>query len=216
MEASVTPSRWKRLLRWWGLRAAVVLALCALGWALRHPIARGIGAFLIQEDALAQADALYVLGGSPVERAAEGARLVRAGFAPVAVFTGAPVNEQLAAFGIDSCEAGIGAAIALASGLATDRCVILRAGTSTQEEAAAIRGHAASIGADTVIVVTTEFHTRRVSRVMRKALRGTGITAIVRGARSHRYDADRWWASEEGLIMVNNECVKLLYYTLKH
>lgn len=220
MDAPVSPP--PRLLRRrtkgrrWLLRAAIALGALLALWLLRHPVLRGIGGFLIREDPLGHADALYVLGGSPVERAAEGARLVNAGYAPFAVFTGAPVNEQLAAFGIDSCEAGIGGVIALAAGLPADRMLILREGTSTQEEALAIRAHAGAIGADTVIVVTTEFHTRRVSRVLRKALRGTGITAIVRGARSHRYVAERWWESEEGLIMVNNECVKLLYYAVKH
>jgi hypothetical protein len=30
------------------------------------------------------------------------------------------------------------------------------------------------------------------------------------------YDPERWWDTEEGLLMVNNEYVKLLYYALKY
>lgn len=209
-EAGASPRR-----RRWIVLGAVVLA-CLSCWLLRYRILGGIGDCLIHEDALAHADALYVLGGSPVERAAEGARLVDAGYAPMAVFTGSLPNELLMAFGIDSCEGGLGAAIARQAGLDSARAVILREGTSTKEEADAIRAHAESIGADTVIIVSTEFHTQRVSRVMRKALKGSGITVIVRAARSLRYDADRWWASEEGMIMVNNECMKHLYYAIKH
>lgn len=209
---STASNRWRK----WAWRAGILLALITIGWMLRFTILRSVGDALIHEDPLAHADAVYVLGGSPLERAAEGAGLVNAGHAPMAVFTGSPQNELLLAFGIDSCEAGLGASIALRSGLSPERLVILRDGTSTKEEADAIRAHAVGIGADTVIVVSTEFHTLRVSRVMRKAMKGAGITVIVRAARSQRYDADRWWESEEGLIMVNNECMKHLYYAIKH
>jgi hypothetical protein len=35
-------------------------------------------------------------------------------------------------------------------------------------------------------------------------------------ANSLVYDSDSWWTSEEGLLMVNNEYVKLLYYLVKY
>jgi uncharacterized SAM-binding protein YcdF (DUF218 family) len=209
-------SKRKNRLRGWAKRAGIISVLLLLLWLVRFPILRSIGNALIHEDALTRADAVYVLGGSPLERAAEGARLVIGGYAPLAVFTGSPVHELLSEFGVDSCEAGLGASIALRSGLPAERTLILRVGTSTKEEAEAIRAHATSIGADTVIVVSTEFHTQRVSRVMRKAMKGTGITVVVRAVRSQRYDADQWWASEEGMIMVSNECMKHLYYAIKH
>ena len=39
---------------------------------------------------------------------------------------------------------------------------------------------------------------------------------IIHGTGSTRYDEAEWWKKEEGLIMVNNEYVKLLYYELKY
>lgn len=193
-----------------------LIVLLLMGWFLRIPLLKGLGGFLIHDDPLSHADAIYVLGGSPVERGEEGARLVLAGYATRAVFTGEPRNELLEAFGIDSSEAGLGMHIAEQHGLTAERVEGLHQGTSTAEEAQAVRAHAERIGADTIIVVTTEFHTRRVSRVFRRAFRGTGTVVLVRAARSNRYDADRWWDSEEGLIMVNNEYMKLLYYAFKH
>lgn len=193
-----------------------MLLVVTLIWLFRMPLLRHGGEFLIREDPLVRADLLYVLGGSPIERAAEGARLVQAGHAPRAVFTGSPPNELMQVFGIDSSEAGLGMRVAELSGLDRARMEPLAEGTSTAEEAAAVRAHAASHGADTIIVVTTEFHSRRVRQVFRKAFRGGSTVVIVRAARSRRYDADHWWRSEEGMIMVNNEYMKLVYYALKH
>lgn len=65
-------------------------------------------------------------------------------------------------------------------------------------------------------MVSTEFHLRRVRWVFRRNFKGTGITVLVQPAQSRRYDAARWWASEEGLLMVNNEYVKLAYYLLRY
>lgn len=204
------------LLNRWTIRLFALLGLLLLAWVFRVPVFKSIGSFLIHEDPLAHADAIYVLGGSPVERASEGARLVQSGYAPLAVFTGEPSNELLEAFGIDSSEAGLGMYIAHRQGLSIERMEELRKGTSTAEEAEAVRAHAGGIGADTIMVVTTEFHSRRVSRVFRRAFRGSDTVVLVRTARSNRYDAERWWESEEGMIMVNNEYMKLLYYLFRH
>jgi len=38
----------------------------------------------------------------------------------------------------------------------------------------------------------------------------------VQAAPSSEYDVNAWWNSEQGLLMVNNEYVKTLYYLLKH
>lgn len=204
------------LMHRWTLRLLALALVGLLLWIFRLPLLRQAGSFLIREDQLAHADLLYVLGGSPMERAAEGARLVREGYAPRAVFTGSLPNELMQLFGIDSTEAGIGMHVADLAGLEHSRMEALNEGTSTAEEAAAVLAHASVHGADTIIVVTTEFHSRRVGQVFRKAFRGTSTVLIVRAARSQRYDADQWWRSEEGMIMVNNEYMKLLYYAVKH
>ena len=196
------------------------MALCAITalvlWSCRRPILRSIGGFLVRQDEVVHADALYVLGGSPIDRTLEGMKLVGAGYAPAITFTGESPNEVLLLFGIDSSEAALGARVAMLSGFDTTRISLVKHGTSTYEEAEGVRAHALAKGQDTIIVVTTDFHTRRVGQVFRKAMGGTGITVIVRAAKAVRYDTDRWWRSEEGLLMVNNEYMKLMYYAVKH
>ena len=198
------------------LPLAALLILAAMLWAFRVPVMRGMGTYLITPDDLVASDAIYVLGGSPLERGAEGARLWAAGVAPVVVCTGSNVPSALTAVGAERTEAELSRDVALAHGADADAVELLQVGTSTWEEAEAVLQHARMQGHTNIVVVSTEFHLRRVRRVFRKHFAGSGITVRVHGAASLVYDPARWWTSEEGLLMVNNEYVKLLYYQLKY
>lgn len=201
--------RWPRVL----LSVLVVLVLL---WLLRLPLLRGIGQLLIVEDAPVHADVAYALGGSSLDRGRELALLLQRGVAPVGVTTGSNLSHSLEAFGLEVTEASLTATAARRAGASTDMVDTLVAGTSTWEEAAAVLGDARRRSADTIVVITTEFHTRRVKRVFRERFAGSGITVLVHGARSRDYEPERWWTSEEGLIMVNNEYMKSLYYAITY
>jgi uncharacterized SAM-binding protein YcdF (DUF218 family) len=175
-----------------------------------------LGRFLVREDALERADAIVVLGGAPLDRAPLGAQLLREGWAPVIVFTGGVKDEKLSLYGIDRSEAALGLDAARLDSALAARVILLETGTSTQEEAEAVLAQAIERHWSRVIVVTTEFHTRRAGRVFRKVLRPVGVTVVMRAAPGHDYEAARWWESEGGLLMVNNEYMKLLWYALKH
>lgn len=198
------------------LSLVALIILVGLLWAFRITILRTMGDLLIDQDQEVQADAVYVLGGSPIERGGEAARLLGANKAPVAICTGENINHVLEGEGFLLTDARLSRNAMLRAGADTAAVKELTVGTSTWEEAAAILEHARRNGSDTIIVVTTEFHLRRVKRVFRKQGKGSGITVIARGARSQQYDSDRWWESEEGLLMVNNEYVKSLYYLWKY
>ncbi len=193
-----------------------ILLVLLVGWWCRFNILRSFGNFLVGTDPPAHGDALYVLGGAAVERAISANRLFHEGVAPVVIFTGGVRPEVLRINGIDRTEADICRRAAVIAGIPQARTEVLEIGSSTREESFAVRDQALARGYDTVVVVTTEFHTRRVGNVFREALEPAGITVLVRAAPSHRYNAARWWQSEDGLIMVNNEYVKLLYYAVAY
>lgn len=195
------------------LGIAIVLALL---WAFRYTLLRATGDMLIDQDKELHADAIYVLGGSPIERGREAARLLGANKADLAFCTGENYYPLLAAEGIDLTEAELSQNAMLRTGADSSKVSLLQTGTSTWEEAGVILAHATANSYDTITVVSTEFHLRRVKRVLRKQGKGKGITVLVRGAYSDRYDSNRWWQSEEGLLMVNNEYVKLMYYLWKY
>ncbi|MFT3885451.1 MAG: YdcF family protein [Flavobacteriales bacterium] len=207
----------RRAWRWGWVRWAVVLSvLLVLGWCLRVPILRGLGRFLITEDPVVHVDAVYVLGGSSLDRGMEAARIHRSGSHAPYIFTGGSVPADLEAMGIDMTESDCTRRVAVENGLSEAAAISLRVGTSTKEEADALLQRAIADRVDTVMVISTPFHLRRIGFVFRERFAEAGITVLLHGAPSSKYDEDRWWESEEGLLMVNNEYMKLLYYHLKY
>ncbi len=201
--------RWPRV-----LIALVIVALSA--WMFRTQLLRALGDHLIDPDPLVHADAVYMLGGQPLERGIAAARLVNEGYSPKAVSIGEIANTTLQLQGLYLNDAALGRQVMEGCGVPPSRIEELPIGTSTWEEAGAILDHAATHGLDTIIIVSTDFHLRRIKRVFRKRLEGRPITVVVRPAASLNYDPARWWESEEGLLMVNNEYVKSMYYWLKY
>jgi uncharacterized SAM-binding protein YcdF (DUF218 family) len=201
-------------LRWWKIGIAAFIAVVL--WSSKEGILRGMGRVLMNEDELMHADLVYALGGAPLERGRELAELLARGIAPLGVTTGGNPSHSMEAYGLEVLEAELTRQAAQRAGAVPALLDTLARGTSTWEEAAHVLADAGRRGADTIVVVTTEFHTRRVGRVFRKRFKGSGIVVLVHGARSLDYDPERWWDTEEGLLMVNNEYVKLLYYALKY
>jgi len=159
---------------------------------------------------------IYALGGAPLERGSEAGRLLVKGAADLVVCTGGNVPHTMEVMGHLVPEAGITREAALQVGAPPEQVLALVAGTSTWEEAALILKDAQQRGSDTIVVVTTDFHTRRVKRVFNKRFVESGIVVQVHAAASMDYDPTAWWRTEEGLLMVNNEYVKLVYYLLRY
>ncbi len=195
--------------------AVAALVLTAL-FLLRYPLLRSMGHFLITEDPLLPVDAVFVLGGSVQDRGVEAARVHARGISQRFVFTGAPVPSALQALGLDSTEAECTRNAAVRAGLPLEHTLALNVGTSTYEEFKALLAYSIENDLDTVMVISTPFHLRRINRVFRKPFRKAGITVLLHGAPSSTFHEGTWWQAEDGLIMLNNEYVKLLYYWLKY
>lgn len=194
----------------------VILISLLLTYVIRRPILRVFGNYLIQEDELSQCDALFVLSGNPKDRAMESARLLKAGFAPKVVCTGESVHRILLVVGDSTDEAGLSRMELLAAGIPENQIEVLHIGTSTREESEAILAYCKIKGFKKIMVVSDKFHTNRIDYAFRDVFEDAGIQLILRGCPSTVYSESNWWANEEGLIMVNNEYIKLMYYYIKH
>lgn len=201
-----------RSVRWIG----AILLLLLLLWALRVPLLRSFGRFLIVEDPACRVDAVYVLGGEADMRGEEAGRVHRQGWSDRFRFTGEPVPTALRVEGIERSEAEQTRLVAVRAGVPDSMAIAIKRGTSTYEEAGIILADAMQAGHDTVMIVSSRFHLRRIAYVFRDRFQENGIAVVLHGAPNSDYDEDRWWESEEGLLMVNNEYVKLVYYRLKY
>jgi len=170
------------------------------------------GHFLTAVDTFSQADAIVVLGGeeSNFFRVQHAVTLFNEGYAPVVVFSGGTLKD--AGLACSSAQLSLEAAQKL--GLPTDTTIIADNAASTYDEAVNLRRLAQQHHWRSLIVVTDLFHTRRAARTFRTLLPDTAI--YLSAAPNPQYDAGRWWQTEEGLVAVFNEVLKLVFYWAKY
>jgi len=201
------------------LRTLLILAaLGLLMFLLRAPLLRGIGQWLIKEDNLQQVDATFVLSGAAEERCTLAADLYQRGFTPLLIPTGEGINPTLEAMNMPMMDAEVGRQALLRMGVDSSAIRVLKRGTSTFEESEEILGYSLREEFRRIMIISSKFHTRRIQGVFKDKYHDEGIEVVVRGADPlpDTYEIDQWWKSESGLIFVNNEYMKLLYYALKH
>ena len=168
-----------------------------------------VGHLLTAVDALPQADAIVVLGGD-VNRVQHAVDLFNEGYAPVVVFSGGTLKD--AGLACSSAQLSLEAAQEL--GLPTEATIIASGAHSTYEEAGNLGRLSQQHRWHSLIMVTDLFHTRRAGRTFRTLLPHT--TIYLSAAPDPNIDASRWWQTEEGLVSVFNEVIKLAFYWAKY
>ena len=90
--------------------------------------------------------------------------------------------------------------------------------TSTFDEAMLMREYARTHAVRSLIVVTSDYHTRRALWTLRRALRDTGIEVGIEPAPPGvgSTSPGTWWWHARGWQMVFGEYVKLAYYRLRY
>lgn len=166
---------------------------------------------LVVQVTLPRADAIVVMAGAPVyfDRVAKASRLFLDGRAPRIVLTNDGVRGswsrtlQRNPFYFERAILRLNQAGVPSSAID----VLPGRVTGTFEEASRIAAFAREHGFKSLIVVTSDFHTRRTFWSVRRALRGAAIDVGVEPAAS---SAD-WWKTN-GLQAVFSEYGKMMYY----
>ncbi len=194
----------------------------------KTPILKGLGGFLMSETPIEKADAIFVLGGNINDRPILAAKLYEDGWSDKIIPLGANFSfEQEVLIGCnpdcesDDCDPCKPDALLMQEVLEEklnipfEAIIPIPEGTSTKEESDAILAFSKKNDYKTIIVVSDLFHLKRISYVFIDKFEEEGIKVILQGAKNSQYDEQKWWQYEQGLIMVNNEYIKLLYYWLK-
>lgn len=162
--------------------------LCFGVYLARHPLMRFAANWWIVEDPLRHADAIVVLGDDNFygDRATRAAEIFRQGLAPVVIACGrrlrpnADIAELMAH---DLVERGI------------PKEHILRfshGAASTIEEAQQLTGFVRQRNIKSVILVTSNYDTRRARYIFRRIF-PQDIELRVASARDGDFDPERWW-----------------------
>ena len=183
----------------------VLCVLLAAVYFVRHPLLRLAGRFWIVEDAPQPSDAIIVLGDDNYlgERAARAADLYHAGWAPRGVASGRYLRSY----------AGIAELIEhdlVADGVPVGTIVRFpQRAENTREEAAALAHLFAERGWRRILLVTSNYHTRRARYICERVFPpGTELRVVP--ASDSAYNPDSWWESRSGRKIFFQEAVGML------
>lgn len=82
---------------------------------------------------------------------------------------------------------------------------------NTAGEALVLRDYVLATGADDVLVVTNDYHTRRTRWNLRRKLKGVPVNVTVVGISGGYLTADNWWQLEEGVVLYLQEYLKFVH-----
>jgi len=196
----------------WKLFIGVSFISIGILWIVRISILTGIGNLLIKESDPVPVQRIFVLGGGSYDRGFKAARLWHQGFAPQIICTGSYVSGSIKSIGLSFTEAEVTKRRIQSLDVDSNLVIAINMGTSTIEESNIILNYCLINDWNKIIIVSDKFHTSRISDVFDSKFRDAGIETVIVGAASSRYKESEWWREEAGLIMVNNEYLKHLYY----
>lgn len=216
--AETLPSKFKKR-RVSRRRALLLTAALLLAWP---PLAWAAARWLVVDSRPERAAALVVLGGSSTyeERTDLAARLFKEGFAPVVLLTddgrrgGWSQAEQRNPFFVERAASALETAGVPAANVET----LKPRTSSTFEEARLLRDYVKARGLDSLLVVTSGYHSRRARWTFERVFRDTGVRVNVVAVEPGRQTPAPalWWLSPRGWRVVALEYLKLAFYRLRY
>jgi uncharacterized SAM-binding protein YcdF (DUF218 family) len=189
-------------------RLVFLLCFVCLLFALylvRHPLLRLAGGFWIVDETPVPADAIVILGDDNfnADRAARAAQLYKAGWAPRIVASGRYLRPYASIAELEEHDL-------------TDRGVPQAAivrfahhAENTKDETAALAQLISSRGWKRILLVTSNYHTRR-SRYLAEREFPAGTVLRVVAAPDSDYDPHDWWRTRGGVKIFSHECVGIV------
>lgn len=166
------------------------------------PLLTTAGRFLVEDDKPEKADVIVVLGGDQSGvRILKAAQLAKSGYAPYVLVSGP--HTLLGHESDDEIEYARrkGYPVSLFRPLPHEL-------DSTRAEAELIDGYLRSQQARKILLVTSNYHTRRAARLLREYSPGLRVVAVA--APDPAFTPDGWWKNREGQKVFFNEWLKTI------
>jgi uncharacterized SAM-binding protein YcdF (DUF218 family) len=169
-----------------------LVVFCVVLYVARRPILRLIAESWVIEDPIEHADALLLLSDDNffADRATRASELFRQKWAPVVVASGRRLRPS----------AGIAELMEhdlVERGVPKDRIIRFpHDADNTREEASALLTLATERNWHSVIVVTSNYHTRRARYIFEHVFPGS-VTVRVASARDGEFDTEHWWENRK-------------------
>jgi len=174
-------------------------------YLIRRPLLRAAGAFWVVDEAPISADAIVMLGDDNynADRAARAAQLYKAGYAPRVVASGRYLRPYASVAELEEHDL-------------TDRGVPKAAvvrfthhAENTKDEAAALAQLISARGWKRILLVTSNYHTRRSLFLADREFPERTVVRII-AAPDSDYDPNGWWRTRAGLKIFGHECIGMV------
>jgi uncharacterized SAM-binding protein YcdF (DUF218 family) len=183
----------------------ILVVLCFLIYLVRVPLLRVAGNFWITPDPPAASDVIVILSDDDftADRAARAAELYHAGWAPKIVASGRRLRTYASIAELMQKD--------LEARGVPDQAIVPypHDAPDTLQELTGIRGFVQQHGWKRVMIVTSNFHTRR-TRYLCEHIFPADIRVLVESAPDLNYDPDSWWRTREGLKIFSHEAVGIV------
>jgi len=202
--------------------ALVLVLLIVIAFAvpaIRHSILRAAGWLLVVNEHVKSADVIIVSGDADGAGVLEASDLVHGGVASrVAVFTYAQdtVEREFIRRGIAYPDRTGRSVRELKSLGVLNVEQVPTYITGTEDEGPVLARWCDEQGINSVLVVGTRDHSRRLSRVFRRSMGGHKTTVVICSSGYSLFDPDRWWNSRAGIRTEIIEFEKLLLDVVRH
>jgi len=182
-------------------------------WLARHPLLRFVGNFWVVNDGPVASDAIVVLSDDNYngDRAARAAELLKAGWAPRVIASGRLLRPYASIAELmehDLTSHGVPATAVVR---------FPNRAPNTREEAMAVGQFVSAHGWKRIIVVTSNYHTRRAKYIYERVLPAGTVLRVV-AAPDSDYDPDNWWRTRAGTKTFFRETVGMIValWELRH
>jgi uncharacterized SAM-binding protein YcdF (DUF218 family) len=146
-------------------------------------IVKNAGNFLAINQPPQKADVIIVLSGGADARAQQGIQLYRQGYAPCLLFTASPSNLPKTK--------------AMSEGVPEQAIILDPWAQNTYQNAVNSKALMERYGFRSAIVVSSDYHMRRVSLIFARVFRGTGTVLTYVSANDPGFHPSRWWTSTQ-------------------
>jgi UDP-N-acetylmuramyl pentapeptide phosphotransferase/UDP-N-acetylglucosamine-1-phosphate transferase/uncharacterized SAM-binding protein YcdF (DUF218 family) len=197
------------------------LALLLLSPLYVPTLLLGMGKYLVTDEPLTAADAIVVLSCGFPERAREAAELYRQGLAQKILLTRMKHSESHryveSTLHIDiPDELELTFQVLRKLGVKKEAIYVATEEiNSTEDEARVLKPLFEAQGIQSILLVTSKYHTKRALKIFRLIL-GNEIQVTPVPSRYDTFDAEKWWRKREDARQVAYEYQKLLFFYFSH
>lgn len=186
-----------------GLLVVILLVVVSLIFLVYAPALAALGGYLVQAGPPVKSDIIVVLAGDGFgHRILTGAELAKEGYAPKVLVSGPDGS-----YGNYECDLAI--PFAVKAGYPESMFVHLEhRARSTDAEARVVVSKLRQMGVKRVLLVTSDYHTRRAGKIYRRVAPDLEIHVVAAPDESFR--ANRWWKDREGQKVFFYEWMKTI------